>query len=88
MTSLSTKRRGSNTVSWTADTVCQHWGGMLISSQLAGYVDEWIPLGGRVNMLRLNLLDRSLCLIQVYGPNSCALCLEFAEETSVAREGL
>jgi len=36
---------------------------ILVSPQLASCVDEWIPLGGRVCMLRLKLLGRSQCLI-------------------------
>jgi len=46
-------------------------------------IDEWIPPGGRVCcMLSLRLLDRSLCLTQVYGPNACALYPEFVRALS------
>ena len=55
---------------------------ILVSSQLANCVDEWIPLGGWVCISILKLLGRSLCLIHAYGPNSSALFPEFVEETS------
>jgi len=35
-------------------------------------------------MFRLTLLGRSLCFIQVYGPNANALCLKLVEEISYA----
>jgi len=53
-----------------------------VSPQLANYVDEWIPPGGRVCMLML--LGRSLCLLQVYTTNSNALHNGFREKISDA----
>jgi len=38
-------------------------------------------MGGRVRILKLKLTSRYLFLIQVYGSNSLAQCLELVEET-------
>ena len=46
--------------------------GILTSSRLSDCVSDWIPLGSRVCMLKLKILDRSLCLLQVYAPNANA----------------
>jgi len=47
--------------------------GIIVSSQLASYVDAWVPIGERVCTLRLKLYDRSLCVIQVcMAHNACA----------------
>ena len=48
--------------------------GIFVSPQLARCVGEWMPLTESVCMFRLKLLNRSLCLIQVYAPNSSAQC--------------
>ena len=53
----------------------------LVSSQLTSCVDKWILLRGRVCMVRLGLLGRSLCSIQVYGAS--ALHTEFVEEQGI-----
>jgi len=56
--------------------------GILVSPQLTGYVDEWIPLREIVCILRLKLIDCSIGLLQVYDANTNALYPEFVEETS------
>ena len=77
----STKRRGSGTVDldggWKlfysgADPSmsAQAGAGILTSPRLSDCVSDWIPLGSRVCMLKLKVLDRSLCLLQVYAPNA------------------
>ena len=40
--------------------------GILTSARLS----DWIPLGSRVCLMKLKVLDRSLCLLQVYAPNA------------------
>ena len=77
----STKRRGSGTVDldggWKlfysgADSSMstQAGVGILTSPRLSDCVSDWVPLGSRVCMLKLKVLDRSLCLLQVYAPNA------------------
>jgi len=48
--------------------------GILTISQLAISLDENILCLGWVCMFRLKLFDRSMCLLQAYGPNSSAIC--------------
>ena len=80
----STKRRGSGTLDldggWklfysVADPSmsAQAGVGILTSSRLSDYVSDWIPLGSRVCMLKLKVLDRSLCLLQVYATSEYQL---------------
>jgi len=57
---------------------------MLVSPQLAGRVDEWNPLGGRVCVLRLKLIDCSQRFMQVFGLNSRALYPNIVKETGDA----
>ena len=57
---------------------------ILIRAQLASCVGECIQPGRRVCIIRLKLLDRSLCLIKSYGSKSNALHPEFMEGTSSA----
>ena len=75
----STKRRGSGTVEldngWKlfysgADPSmsAQAGVGVLSSPLLSDCVSDWIPLGSRVCVLKLKVLDRSLCLLHVYAP--------------------
>jgi len=89
----STKGRGSNTVElddgWKLSCTgvepakfTQAEVRILVRPQLVKCVDEWIPLGERVCMLTLKLLDRSVCLIQAYAQNASALFPEFVNETS------
>ena len=90
-----TKRLASKTVELTHDwklfcsgvespKFAQVGVGILVSPQLANRVDEWIPLRIKVCMLKLKLLRRSLCLIQVYGPHASAPYLEFEQLVSDA----
>jgi len=44
--------------------------------------------GERVRMLWLNLVDRSLCLIQEYGPNASAQYPESVDKLVMFCEGL
>jgi len=53
--------------------------GILVNPQHPGCADESTPLGGKVCILRLNLIEHSL-LVQVYGPNSSAMYQEFVKE--------
>ena len=39
---------------------------IFVSSRLAHCVTDWIPLGGRICLLKLRLQKRSLCILQVY----------------------
>ena len=75
----STKRRGSETADldggWKlfysgADPSMSAQAGMgiLTSPRLSDCESDWIPLGSPVCMLKLKVLDRSLCLLQVYAP--------------------
>ena len=41
---------------------------ILTSPRLSDFVSDWIPLGSRVCMLKLKVLDRPLFLLQVYAP--------------------
>jgi len=59
---------------------------ILVSPQLANCADEWTPLGERVCMLRLKLLDRSLCLIQVSATTSSELYVKFVEIMMPAKD--
>ena len=43
---------------------------ILTSPRLSDCESDWIPLGSRVCMLKLKVLDRSLCLLQVYALNA------------------
>ena len=54
--------------------------GILTSPRLSDCVSDWIPLGSRVCMLKLKVLDRSLCLLQVYAPNATSEYQTFVEE--------
>ena len=44
--------------------------GILTSPRLSDCESDWNPLGSRVCMLKLKVLVRSLCLLQVYAPNA------------------
>ena len=44
--------------------------GILTSPRLSDCVSDWIPSGSLVCMLKLKVLGRSLCLLQVYAPNA------------------
>ena len=45
---------------------------------------DWVPLGGRVCLLKLRLQERSLCILQVYAPNTESQYEAFLEEVEVA----
>ena len=77
----STKRRGSGTVDldggWKLfycgayPSMSEQMGvGILTSHRLSDCESDWISFGSRVCMLKLKVLDRSLCLLQVYAPNA------------------
>ena len=91
----STKRRGSGTVemgggwklfySGVDPTMSAQAGvGILTSPRLADCVDEWIPIGGRVCILKVKIKSQSLCFIQVYAPNSTTQYLDFVDEVNDA----
>ena len=58
--------------------------GILTSPRLTDCVDEWIPLGGRVCLLKLKLDGQALCIIQVYVPNSESEYQAFVDEVNDA----
>ena len=91
----STKRRGSGTVElnggWKffysgvdAAMSAQAGVGLLVSPNIAECVVDWVPLGGRVCLLKLRLQERSLCILQVYAPNIESQYEAFLEEVEVA----
>ena len=43
--------------------------GLLVSPNVTDCVVDWVPLGGRVCLLKLRLQERSLCILQVNAPN-------------------
>ena len=58
--------------------------GILTSPRLSDCVSDWIPLGSRVCMLKLKVLDRSLCLLQVYAVNATSECQAFVDKVNDA----
>ena len=46
-------------------------------------MSDWIPLGLRVCILKLKVLVRSLCLLQVYAPNATSEYQTFVDEVSL-----
>ena len=44
--------------------------GIFLSPHLAHCITDWIPLGKRVCLLKLRLQEQSLCILQVYEPNT------------------
>ena len=58
--------------------------GILTNPCLLDCVSDWIPLGSRVCMLKLKVLDRSLCLLQVYAPNATSEYQAFVDEVNGA----
>ena len=60
--------------------------GIVVSPGLVHCVTYWIPLGGRVCLLKLRLQERSLCILQVYAPNAEAQNQPFFDEVGVALE--
>ena len=47
-------------------------------------VTDWIPLGGKVCLLKLRLKKELLCILQVYAPNAKAHYQPFLDEVGVA----
>ena len=58
--------------------------GIFVSPCLAHCVTDWTSLGGRVCLLKLRLQEQSLCILQVYAPNTEAQYQPFLDEISVA----
>ena len=58
--------------------------GILASHRLSDSVSDWIPLGSRVCMLKLKVLDRSLCLLPVYAPNATSEYQAFVDKVNDA----
>ena len=58
--------------------------GILTSPCLSGCMSDWIPLGSRVCTLKLKVLDRSLCLLQVYAPNATSEYQAFVDDVNNA----
>ena len=58
--------------------------GILASHRLSDCVSDWIPLGSRVCMLNIKVLDRSLCLLPVYAPNATSEFQAFVDEVNCA----
>ena len=91
----STKRSGSETVNLDGGWKLFYSGadpsmfaqanvGIITSPRLSHYVSDWIPLGSRVCMLKLKVLDRSLCLLQVYAPNATSEYQALVDEVNDA----
>ena len=90
-----TKRRGSGTVDLDGGWKLFYYGvnpsmsaqagvGIFTSPRLSDYVSDWILLGSRVCMLKLKLLNRSLCLLQVYAPNATSEYQAFVDDVNDA----
>ena len=73
---LSTKRRGSGTVElnggWKifyygvdAAMFAQAGASLFVSPNIAECVVDWVPLGGRVYLLKLRLQERYLCILHL-----------------------
>ena len=94
----STKRRDSGTVELNGGWKIFYSGVDAAMSAQAGVglitcepnigecVVDWVPLGGRVCLLKLRLQERSLCILQVYAPNIESQYEAFLEEVEVALE--
>ena len=93
----STKRRGCGTVELNGGWKIFYSGvdaamsaqagvglGLLVSPNIAECVVDWVPLEGRVCLLKLSLQERSLCILQVYAPNIASQYEAFLEEVEVA----
>ena len=58
--------------------------GISVSPHLAHWVIDWIPLGGRVCLVKLRLQQRSLWILQVYASNAKTQYQSFLDEVGVA----
>ena len=57
---------------------------ILTSSRWSNCASDWMPLGSRVCMLKLKVLDRSLCLLLVCAPNATSEYQAFADDVNDA----
>ena len=89
----STKRRGSETVEvnggWKifysgVDAATSAHVGLVVSLNMAKCVVDWVPLGKRLFLLKLRLQERSVCILQLYAPNTESQYEAFLEEVEVA----
>ena len=62
--------------------------GILTSPSLSVCVSDWIPLESGVCVLKLKVLDRSLCLLQVYAPDATSEYQTFVDEVNHALLGI
>ena len=58
--------------------------GILTSPRLPDCVSDWIPLRSRVCIFKLKVLDLSLCLLEVYSPNTTSEYQAFVDEVNGA----
>ena len=58
--------------------------GILTSRRLPNCVLDWIPLESRICKLKLKVLDRSLCLLQVYAHNATSEYQAFVDDVNDA----
>ena len=57
---------------------------ILTSPQFSDCVSGYIPLGSRVCMLKLKIVDQALCLLQVHAPNAASEYQTFVDEVNDA----
>ena len=58
--------------------------GILTNLRLSNCVSDWILMGSRVFMLKLKIVDRSLCLLQVFAPIGTSEYQDFVDEVNNA----
>ena len=58
--------------------------GLLVSPNIAECVVDWVPLRGRVCLLKLRLQKRSLSILQMYSPDIKSQYEAFLEDVEVA----
>ena len=58
--------------------------GIFVKPHLVHYINDWIPLGGRVCLIKLSLQEQSLCSLQVYTPNAKTQYQPFLDKVGVA----
>ena len=91
----STKRRGSGTAELNGGRKIVYSGvdaamsaqagvGFFVSDNIDECVVDWVPLGGRVCLLKLSLQERSLCILQMYAPNMKLQYEAFLKEVEIA----
>ena len=57
--------------------------GILTSPGLLDCASNWISLGSRISILKLELLDRSLGLLQIYAPDSISKYQAFVDKLTM-----